>query len=89
MTAKQKKKSNAEKVHKLEKTEQLVDKYARGLQIISVISVVALLIFNGLVPAASIPSYVIIGLLGVAVGLQPEQIGEMITNVLKTFIGKK
>ena len=70
-------------------TEQLVDKYARILQVLALLSVVVLLILKGVVPAIEVPGYVIIGLLGLAVGLNPEQIGKILTDVIKSFIGKK
>ena len=70
-------------------TEQLVDKYARILQVLALLSVVILLILKGVVPTIEVPAYVIIGLLGLAVGLNPEQIGKILTDVIKSFIGKK
>lgn len=71
------------------KTAQLVDKYSRILQLIALISIVALLIIKAFVQTLELPAYVIIGLLGLAVGLGPEQIGKILTDVAKTFIGKK
>lgn len=88
--AKQKKNVSKNKpVDQPPKTEQLVDRYSRILQLLALASVVVLLILGGLVPTIDTPSYVIIGLLGLAVGLSPEQIGKMVTDVVKAFIGKK
>ena len=70
-------------------TKQLVDKYTRWLQVAALFSVVLLVILRGAIPNFNVESYVIIGLLGLAVGLSPEQIGKMITDVVKAFIGKK
>lgn len=85
-------KSNKKHVerHKLEqKTEQTVDAAARVLQIVAIIAVVAIFVVNGLLPNANVPIYVPAGLLGVAVGLSPAQIGKIITDLLKSIIGKK
>ena len=70
-------------------TKQLVDKYTRWLQVAALFSVVLLVILRGAIKNFNVESYVIIGLLGLAVGLSPEQIGKMVTDVVKTFIGKK
>lgn len=76
--------------HELEKkTEQAVDAFARVLQIVAIIAVVAIFIVNGALENADVPIYVPAGLLGVAVGLSPSQIGKIITDLLKAFVGKK
>lgn len=71
------------------KTEQAVDAFARVLQIVAIISVVAIFVINGTLPNANVPIYVPAGLLGVAVGLSPAQIGKIVTDMLKAFVGKK
>ena len=72
-----------------QKTEQAVDAFARILQIVAIISVVAIFIVNGALENADVPIYVPAGLLGVAVGLSPTQIGKIVTDLLKSLIGKK
>ena len=72
-----------------QKTEQAVDAFARVLQIVAIISVVAIFIVNGAYENADVPIYVPAGLLGVAVGLSPAQIGKIVTDLLKSLIGKK
>lgn len=70
-------------------TEQLVDRYTRILQVLSLFSVVVLLIIRGTVKEFDLPDYVIIGLMGLAVGLNPDQIRRMFTDIIKAFMGKK
>lgn len=72
-----------------QKTEQAVDAFARVLQIVAIIAVVAVFIVNGALENANVPIYVPAGLLGVAVGLSPAQIGKIVTDMLKAFVGKK
>lgn len=72
-----------------QRTEQAVDAFARVLQIVAIISVVAIFIVNGALENADVPIYVPAGLLGVAIGLSPAEIGKIITNLLKSFVGKK
>lgn len=87
MTAKKttKRQHEREKQH----AEAVVDAYARVLQIIAIIAVVAIFIINGALPNADVPIYVPAGLLGVAVGLSPQQIGKIITDILKSLVGAK
>ena len=69
-------------------TAQLANRYAGVAQLLALASVVLLIILRGFVSTLIVPDYVIIGLLGLAVGLGPEQIGRMLTDVVKAFIGK-
>ena len=75
------------------KTDQLVDKWSqivqRALQVMSLVFVVVLLILRGTIKDFDVPDYVIIGLMGLAVGLNPDQIRTMFTDIIKAFIGKK
>lgn len=88
--AKKPKKITQTETNKIERqTEQLVDKYTRWLQVGALFSVVLLLILRGTIKEFALPDYVIIGLMGLAVGLSPEQIRRMFTDIIKAFIGKK
>lgn len=60
----------------------------RTLQVMSLIFVVVLLILRGFVENFRVEDYVIIALLGLAVGLNPDQIRQMFTDIIKAFIGK-
>jgi len=74
-------------------TEKLVDKWTqivqRTLQVLSLFFVVILLILRGTIENFRVEDYVIIGLMGLAVGLNPEQIRSMFTDIIKAFIGRK
>jgi hypothetical protein len=70
-------------------TEKLVDKSTRVLQLLSLLAVVVLLILRGTIENFEVETYVLIGLMGLAVGLNPEQIRKILSDVLKSFIGKK
>lgn len=70
-------------------TEKLVDKYTRVLQLLSLVAVILLLIMRGTIKGFELENYILIGLMGLAVGLNPEQIRKILSDVLKSFIGKK
>lgn len=74
-------------------TEKLVDKWTqivqRTLQVLSLFFVVLLLVLRGFVDQFRVEDYVIIGLMGLAVGLNPDQIRTMFVDIIKAFIGKK
>lgn len=74
-------------------TDKLVDKWSlivqRTLQVMSLLFVVILLILRGTIPGFGVEDYVIIGLMGLAVGLKPDQIKQMFVEIIKAFIGKK
>lgn len=74
-------------------TEKLVDKWTqivqRTLQVLSLFFVVILLVLRGTIENFRVEDYVIIGLMGLAVGLNPEQIRTMFTDIIKAFIGRK
>lgn len=88
MTDRQRKNSKSKK-QDIQNTKQLANRYEGLAQLIALGSVVLLLVLRGFVATLVVPDYVIIGLLGVAVGLGPDQIGRMITDAAKAFIGKK
>lgn len=63
-----------------------VDNFARVLQIVAIVSVVAIVIVDILVTTADVPVYIPAGLMGVAIGLSPEQF----INLIKAFFaGRK
>lgn len=74
-------------------TEKLVDKWTqivqRTLQVLSLFFVVILLVLRGFVDQFQVEDYVIIGLMGLAVGLNPDQIRTMFVDIIKAFIGRK
>lgn len=91
MVQKQKKKI-APKKHQVQ-IEKQVDRWTtivqRTLQVMSLLFVVLLLILRGTVDNFRVEDYVIIGLMGLAVGLNPEQIRTMFVDIIKAFIGRK
>lgn len=74
-------------------TEKLVDKWTqivqRTLQVLSLFFVILLLVLRGFVDNFKVEDYVIIGLMGLAVGLNPDQIRTMFVDIIKAFIGRK
>lgn len=66
-----------------------VDAYARILQMLGLIAVVAVLAIDNLVKDTTVPVWVVFGILGVAVGLSPEQILSVIKDLLKSFTGRR
>lgn len=63
-----------------------VDVYARVLQMIGVLAVVAMIFTDNLVANSNIPIWIYFGILGVAVGLSPEQILDVIKSI---FLGNR
>lgn len=71
----------------VEEQKQRVDNVARYLQIVAVVAVVAVVIVGQLVKSDNqIPIWVTAGLMGIAIGLSPEQF----IDIIKTFFkGRK
>lgn len=90
MAKQQKKLTNKQQANQPQPTSttQLANRYAGVAQLLALASVVFLLVLRAFVATLIVPDYVIIGLLGLAVGLGPEQIGKMLTDVVKAFIGR-
>jgi hypothetical protein len=81
--AKQPKKTNKQ----IEKQQASVDNYARILQIVAIIAVAAIVIVQQFVESKNqIPIWIPAGLMGVAIGLSPEQFVELIKAF---FTGRK
>ena len=82
--------SNQKKINKKKIVEQQatrVDNFARILQIVAIISVVAIVIVGQIVKSdTEIPVWIPAGLMGVAIGLSPDQFIELIKAF---FTGRK
>lgn len=84
MAAKPKKTS---KQQIIEQQQERVDNFARILQIVAIIGVVAIVIVGQVVKSDNaIPVWIPAGLMGVAIGLSPEQFIELIKAF---FTGRK
>lgn len=71
----------------VEKQQASVDNYARILQIVAIIAVVAIVIVGQVIDSKNtIPIWIPAGLMGVAIGLSPEQFVELIKAF---FTGRK
>jgi hypothetical protein len=79
------KKNNKQQI--IEEQKQRVDNVARYLQIVAVVAVVAVVVVGQVVKSDNaIPVWVTAGLMGIAIGLSPEQFIE----IIKTFFrGRK
>jgi hypothetical protein len=74
----------AENKQKRRRGEAEIDNYSRVLQMVAVVALVIVLIFG-----KDIPVYVKAGLLGVAVGLNPDQIYALAKEAVSAIFGKK
>lgn len=84
MAKKQAKKTNKQQI---EKQQERVDSFARVLQIVAIIGVVAIVVVGQLVDEQNpAPIWIPAGLMGVAIGLSPEQFIELIKAF---FTGRK
>lgn len=68
-----------------EQPKQKADVFARLLQVIGLIGVIAMSIVDAMVDTAEIPIYVTLGVLGLAIGFSTEQF----KDIIKAFIGRK
>lgn len=66
-----------------------IDAYARALQALALVCVVGLIIISNTVEKFDMPPYVIPGILGMAIGLGPEQVVNLIKDVIKSALGRK
>ena len=84
MVAKQKK---SKKQQIVEQQKERVDNAARNLQIVAIIAVVVIVVVGQVVKSENvIPVWIPAGLMGVAIGLSPEQFIELIKAF---FTGRK
>lgn len=58
-----------------------VDNFARVLQIVAIAGVVAIVIVDSITPNTDVPVYIPAGLMGVAIGLSPEQFINLIRAI--------
>ena len=71
----------------IKQQQERVDNFARVLQIVAIIGVVAIVIVSQLVKSdTAIPVWIPAGLMGVAIGLSPDQFIELIKAF---FTGRK
>ena len=71
----------------IEQQQERVDNFARILQIVAIIGVVAIVVVGQLVEEQNpVPTWIPAGLMGVAIGLSPEQFIELIKAF---FTGRK
>lgn len=68
--------------------EKRVDGLARVLQILALIVAAGLTWLDFTTADRTLPVWVIPSILGIAAGLSPEQVKEIIVDVVKTFINK-
>lgn len=87
MAAKQARKNR--QIHKEREQKQLVDKYSRILQIVAVVCVFLVYLLMSVYPKTEIPVWVPAGLLGVAIGLNPEQMAKIVSDIVKGIVSKK
>lgn len=84
--AKQVKKTNNQR-RDVERQQERVDRFASILQIVAIIGVVAIVIVSLLVDEKNpVPVWIPAGLMGVAIGLSPDQFVELIKAF---FTGRK
>lgn len=82
-----KKPTKKTKQQQIEQQQERVDNFARILQIVAIIGVVAIVIVGQLVDEQNpVPIWIPAGLMGVAIGLSPEQFIELIKAF---FTGRK
>lgn len=74
------------KVDRAKEPKQLVDNYAKILQIVAIIFLFAIIVVDALLlPKSEVQVWIYGGILGVAIGLSPEQMIE----IIKAFIGAR
>lgn len=88
--AKKVKKTNV-KIRKAQKheVEQKVDRSARILQFVALVIAAVLLIIDAFLKDYELPVWVIGGIIGIAIGLSPDQIFKLVKEAILAFIGKK
>lgn len=78
-----KRKSTPKKTRQ-EIAEAKVDNFARILQLVAIVAVVAVILIDTLSDTANVPIYVPAGLMGVAIGLSPDEF----VRIIKAFWGR-
>jgi hypothetical protein len=78
-----KKQTKASKQEQLQHQKEAVDNFARILQIVAIVAVVAIIVTGQLVKDENpVPIWIPAGLMGVAIGLSPDQFIELIKAFL-------
>jgi len=88
MAKKAKKINQVRKAQKRE-VEEKVDRSARILQFVALVISAVLLIIDAFLKDYELPVWVIGGIIGIAIGLSPDQISKIIKEAILAFIGKK
>lgn len=66
-----------------------VDVYARAIQLVALFIFGGMVVISAFVEKSNIPVWATLGILGVAVGLSPEQILDLIKDLLKGFVNRR
>ena len=69
--------------------EQKVDQSARILQFLALLIGGVLLVIDAFLKDYELPVWIIGGIIGIAVGLSPDQVFKLIKEAILAFIGKK
>lgn len=69
--------------------EQKVDTFARVLQVVALIVALIVIIVDALIKDYEVPIWVIAAILGVALGLSPDQVAKIISDAVKAFVTGK
>lgn len=79
------KKSKKTRVDEASIDKTIVDKYARILQMIAIVGLLIIVCIDETVPVTEIPNWIKWGMFGIALGLSPSEI----LNILKSILGVK
>lgn len=69
--------------------EQKVDQSARVLQFLALVVGAVLLVIDAFLKDYELPVWIIGGIIGIAVGLSPDQVFKLIKEAILAFVGKK
>ena len=69
--------------------EAKVDQSARILQFLALVIGGALLVIDAFLKDYELPVWIIGGIIGIAVGLSPDQVFKLVKEAILAFIGKK
>jgi len=69
--------------------EKRVDKSVRALQFVALIVLVILILIDAFLKDYELPVWVLGGIVGIAVGLSPDQMFKLIKDIALAFMGKR
>ena len=69
--------------------EKRVDKSVRALQFVALIVLVILILIDAFLKDYELPVWVLGGIVGIAVGLSPDQMSKLIKDIALAFMGKR